>query len=173
MQISGGAGAAQAAQIQQWRDRMFSRADSDQSGGLSLEEYSQVAARRQNTQSANSAGTPASSSQSLSSPVGGPPGSAVRDACARLDSNGDGNISQAELAAARPSEPRGQFQSDTFSALLSSQGQSRPRHSHSHRGEGQGDPSLDRPDPATQRRLAAYTAQQATAQTGGGTTLTA
>jgi Ca2+-binding EF-hand superfamily protein len=181
MSFSVSSGAGQAAQVQQWRARQFARADQDKSGGLSLDEFTQMAARRRGGPAANSAGNPADSTQAT---TGTQANAAIQDGFKRLDSNNDGSLSQAELEAARPdpspSHRPDAFNSESFQALLATQGgdqgqanqqvsqAGRGRHHHHHHG-GQADQGGTRPDtadadrtsdPATLRRLAAYQAQQ-------------
>jgi Ca2+-binding EF-hand superfamily protein len=186
MSFSVSSGAGQAAQVQQWRARQFARADQDKSGGLSLDEFTQMAARRRAGPAANSAGNPADSTQAT---AGTQANTAIQDGFKRLDSNNDGSLSQAELAAAwpdpSPSHRPDAFNTESFQALLASQsgdqgqvnqpsqgsgqaGRSQRRHHH-HGGEA--DQGGTRPgaadsgkssDPVTLRLLAAYQAQQTT-----------
>jgi len=185
MSFSVSSGAGQAAQVQQWRARQFVRADQDKSGGLSLDEFTQMAAGRRAGPAANSAGNPADSTQAT---AGTQANAAIQDGFKRIDSNNDGSLSQAELAAARPglspSQRPDTFSGESFRALLASQGgdqgqanqqasqAGRARHRHH---SGQADQGGMRPnasdaggnsDPATLRRLAAYQAQQAFSMAG-------
>jgi Ca2+-binding EF-hand superfamily protein len=187
MSFSVSSGAGQAAQVQQWRARQFARADQDKSGGLSLDEFTQMAARRRAGPAANSAGNPADSTQAT---TGTQANTAIQDGFKRLDSNNDGSLSQAELEAARPdpspSHRPDAFNSESFQALLASQGgdqgqmnppvsqAGRGRHRHPHHG-GQADQGGTRPDAAdagrtsdsaTLRRMAAYQAQQPISMAG-------
>lgn len=164
MQISGAGGAGQAAQIQQWRDRLFARADQDRSGGLSLEEFSAMASRRRESQGAESpagiAGTPATSS--------------LQGSFRRLDSNGDGSLSKAEMDAARPgAQPSGGLSAQSLAALLNSQGQenrAQGRHRHSPDDASQRDGGgQTQGDLALRRQIAAYQARQPVLTAGGAT----
>jgi len=123
MSFSVSSGAGQAAQVQQWRARQFARADQDKSGGLSLDEFTQMAAGRRAGPAANSAGNPADSTQAT---AGTQANAAIQDGFKRIDSNNDGSLSQAELAAARPglspSQRPDTFSGESFRALLASQG---------------------------------------------------
>jgi len=169
MQITGAAGAAQANQIQQWRDRMFQRADADRSGGLSMAEFAQAAARRQERSPASPAATQAGMTQASG---GTPANSAIPGAFRRLDSDGDGSLSRAELAAgaaalAAPSQGL-RFSSATFTALLNTQGQIGSERAGFDRSQAA--PNRQRPrendqgnaplDTALMRQLAAYRARQ-------------
>ena len=156
MQISGSAGAVQASQV---RERLFSRADSDRSGGLSLGEFTAMAQRRAGPAAANSAGGATGAAQA---------NHAVQDAFRLLDRDNDGNLSPAELSVGRP--PRnppatgGGFQSDTFTALLAGQ-ESEARRGSSPNLREAGQPNA-RADAMLQRLLAAYQARQAGAAAG-------
>lgn len=164
MQISGAGGAGQAAQIQQWRDRLFARADQDRSGGLSLDEFSAMASRRRESRTA----------ESPAGIAGAPAASSLQDAFRRLDSNGDGSLTRAEMAAARPgAQPSGGLSAQSLNALLNSQGQEnrsqgRPSHSpeDASRRDG-GGPAQG--DLALRRQIAAYQARQPVLTAGGAT----
>ncbi len=178
MQIPGMGGAGQAAQLQQWRERMYQRADQDQSGGLSLAEFSQMAARRQGTPPANSAASPAEPTRGGGTTQAA---SAVQDMFTRIDRDGDGSLSRAELEAGRPNPgTAARLDSATLSALISTQGQengrsardvARPAQREQHRDSR----AAGQPDAALLRQLAAYQARQATntAALPGGAALTA
>ena len=156
MQVSGSCGANSTA-MAQMRDRQFSRADSDRSGALSLEEFASAARRG-----------PAAFAGGQANSAAAPADPALRDAFRSLDSNGDGQVSAAEMAAARqPSPPSDGFDSASFAALLGSQsdsGQSEAggragEHRHHQRHSGETPPN---PDSTTQRLLSAYNARQPT-----------
>ena len=187
MSISVSTGAGQAAQVQQWRARQFARADQDKSGGLSLDEFTQMAARRRGEPAANSAGNSADLTQAT---TGTQANTAIQDSFKRLDSNNDGSLSQTEIDAARhndtPSHRPDAFNSGTFQVLLATQGgdQGQPnqqaqgasrgqRRHHQHGnnadqgGTRPGSADVGKPsDPATLRLLATYQAQQASVTAG-------
>jgi len=103
------------AQIREIRAQLFKKADADQSGGLSLTEFTAVG-QKVPAGPAESAGTSASDAAK-----------AVFD---QLDTNGDGTVSEAEMAAARPSRDRGAsdggsgLSADVLAQLLGPQEQS-------------------------------------------------
>jgi hypothetical protein len=79
MQVSSPGSAANAAMIQQMRQQIFSRADKDGDGGISLTEFQAL-------------GKPAASA-----------GTGAMDAAFKsLDADGDGKLSAAEMAKVRP-----------------------------------------------------------------------
>ncbi|SDD91103.1 EF-hand domain-containing protein [Belnapia rosea] len=108
MQVSASGSAGNAAMIQQMRERMFSRADKDGDGSLTLDEFQPLA-------------RPAASA-----------GTGAMDATFKaLDADGDGRLSSAEMAQARPHRHGGGRMgtgADGMATLLgvqeSSQGQS-------------------------------------------------
>ena len=150
MQVTGSCGVSPTA-MAQMRDRQFSRADSDRSGGLSLEEFASATRRR-----------PAALAQAQANSAAAPAASAVRDAFGSLDSNGDGQVSAAEMAAAQRPPPSGGFDSASFAALLGSQGgsdEARPGgRTRGHRHHASQEPPNQ--DTAAQRQLSAYNARQ-------------
>ncbi len=138
MSISSIGGSNAASMMQQMRERMFTQADSDQSGGLSVNEFK--AAARQG-------GPPPGGPPPGGAPQGPPPGGAPRGGAAgsaqgaanaagtaassalesvfnALDADGDGTVSQAELSSGDSQGSQGAFSSDAMSALLSAQEQS-------------------------------------------------
>jgi hypothetical protein len=101
MQVSSAGSAGNAALIQQMRQQVFSRADKDRDGSISLAEFQAQA------KPAASAGTGATDA-----------------AFASLDTDGDGKLSAAEMAKARPHHPWGSrpaMGTDGLSALLGAQ----------------------------------------------------
>lgn len=95
------------AQMQEKMAERFKADDTDQSGGLSLEEFANAQANR-----TQGAGGPANV-------AGGPP--PVEEMFAQLDGDGDGQVTEAELADAMPPPPQGSFSADTLQALLAAQ----------------------------------------------------
>lgn len=159
MQVSGSGGAAQAAQTQQWRDRMFQRADSDRSGRLSLAEFGQLATRGR---AANPAASPADPARAA---AGNQPGSAIAETFNRLDSDGDGSLSRTELEvrlSVSPSQRGGGFDAATFAALLGTQGRdTTPGQGRIAVGRHQRDHDADRGGLTEASRLAQLAAYQA------------
>ena len=151
MQISGGCG-AQGPAAAHMRERLFNRADSDRSGAVSLDEFTQLARRG----AANRAGGTAGSAALPADP-------ALRDAFNSIDSDGNGQISAAEMAAAKPPvPPSGGFDSGAFNALLNSQSNEGTIRQHRRRGEhGTDTHKIQADDAALQRQLAAYQSRQA------------
>lgn len=111
MQVSSAGGTQAAEYMRQMREKMFSRADGDGSGGLSLDEFSAIGQGRNGTGAAESAGSAASAAAT----------DRAKEAFSRLDTDGDGSLTQAEMEAGRPPPPNGGMAPDTMSALLSSQ----------------------------------------------------
>ncbi|MBL6455559.1 EF-hand domain-containing protein [Belnapia sp. T6] len=85
MQVSTSGSAGNAALVQQMRERLFSRADKDGDGSLSLDEFKALARPAHAGATAESAGARAADA-----------------AFKALDSDADGRLSQAEMAKARP-----------------------------------------------------------------------
>ena len=110
MQVSSAAGAQAPDMARQMRERSFSRADRDGNGGLSLVEFAAVGPAATGTGAVDSAAVKASASLSA----------AVFD---RVDANGDGVVTAAELEAGMPggSTPAPAISSASMSALLSGQ----------------------------------------------------
>ncbi|MBL6078748.1 EF-hand domain-containing protein [Belnapia sp. T18] len=79
MQVSSPGSAGNAALIQQMRQQMFSRADKDRDGSVSLAEF-----------------------QALGKPAASAATAAMDAAFKTLDSDGDGKLNAAEMAKARP-----------------------------------------------------------------------
>jgi len=110
MQVSASGSATGAAMIQQLRDRMLSRADSDGNGSLSLDEFRMLGKKL---------------------PAGGPAGIAgavVADAAFKaLDSDSDGHLTTAELAKGRRhhlhtrGSTQGAVGTDSLATLLGAQ----------------------------------------------------
>ncbi len=102
MQVSSPGSAGNAALIQQMRQQMFSRADKDRDGSISLAEF-----------------------QALGKPAASAATGAMDAAFKALDSDGDGKLSAAEMAKARPHHRHGGNQpvmgADGMSALLGAQ----------------------------------------------------
>ena len=98
-------------QLQQQRQALFQNADTDSSGGLSLEEFKAVG--------------PTDSNGNVIVPPEGAP--SVEDIYASLDADGDGSLTQAEIEAGPPqgaAKPGSQslLSSDTLGGLLSQLG---------------------------------------------------
>lgn len=114
--ITGGANALAA--MQQMRERMFSRADADDSGGLSLAELQALGPP-----------PPAGPARPAAGPAGGSASGPVQSVFDSLDTDQDGTVSQAEIDAARPPAPEAggldALQHATMSALLHAQEASR------------------------------------------------
>ncbi|MDB5372455.1 MAG: EF-hand domain pair [Belnapia sp.] len=137
MQVSGlGGGASGAAMIQQMRERMFTRADKDGDGGLSLDEFKAI--RRPpagvsqggslgGSQGSAPAGSPADSAASPASGTAATTGTSASDAVASafkaLDADGDGKLTSAELEKGRRRHGGGQgiMSADGLQALLAVQ----------------------------------------------------
>ncbi|WP_161993629.1 EF-hand domain-containing protein [Muricoccus nepalensis] len=96
------------------RERTFSRADQDNSGGLSLDEFRSMAPGKNGRVPAEPAGQATGTDRAAA-------------IFAKLDANGDGSVTPAELEAGRPrghrhgGAPGGAFASGAMSALLSGQ----------------------------------------------------
>lgn len=91
------------AQFQEAAAAKFKESDTDQSGGLSLDEFSK-AHESSLLGSANSAGRPS-----------------VEEVFSKLDGDGDGEVTEAEFSAAKPPTPAGGFSPEAFAGLLSAQ----------------------------------------------------
>lgn len=106
----------------------FKSDDADQSGGLSLEEFSN--AKEKGPSGPGGPGGPrgAGGPKGPGGP-GGPGGAAgiagsqstTEELFAQLDADEDGELTEEELAAARPPAPHGDFATDTLASLLSAQ----------------------------------------------------
>ncbi len=105
--ISGGSSALP--NINKFITKEFQAADTDKSGGVSLEEFKKV-----------DGPDPSSGAQ-------GPSAAESEELFKELDGNSDGQISKKELATAIKDEIRQQFSSDTASSLLAIQEQSDPQ----------------------------------------------
>lgn len=109
MQVSSASGAQALEMANRMRQRMFSRADQDSSGGLSLDEFRAMRPGNSGTQAADSAGGTAAADRSA-------------EIFSRLDTDGDGTVSAEELEAGRPARPAGgAFSAGSMAALLSGQ----------------------------------------------------
>jgi hypothetical protein len=98
MQVSSAGSAGNAALIQQMRQQIFSRADKDRDGSISLAEF-----------------------QAQAKPAASARAGAVDAAFKALDADGDGKLSAAEMAKARPSHlggTRPAMGTDGLAALL-------------------------------------------------------
>lgn len=95
------------ARMQENMSERFKADDTDQSGGLSLEEFAEAQSSR-----AQGAGGPANI-------AGGPP--PAEEMFAGLDQDGDGEVTEEEMASAVPPPPQGSFSADTLEALLAAQ----------------------------------------------------
>lgn len=109
MQVSS-ANSAQALEMaNRMRQRMFSRADQDSNGGLSLDEFRTMRPGNSGTRAADSAGATTATDRSA-------------EIFSRLDTDGDGSVSAEELEAGRPARPAGgAFSAGSMAALLSGQ----------------------------------------------------
>lgn len=109
MQVSSANGAQALEMANRMRQRMFSRADQDSSGGLSLDEFRAMRPGNSGTQAADSAGGTTATNRSA-------------EIFSRLDTDGDGTVSAEELEAGRPARPAGgAFSAGSMAALLSGQ----------------------------------------------------
>lgn len=109
MQVSSASSAQALEMASRMRERMFSRADQDSSGGLSLDEFRAMRPGNSGTQAADSAGGTTATDRSA-------------EIFSRLDTDGDGTVSAEELEAGRPARPAGgAFSAGSMAALLSGQ----------------------------------------------------
>lgn len=110
MQVSSASSAQALEMANRMRQRMFSRADQDGSGGLGLDEFRAMRPGNSGTQAADSAGGTAATDRSA-------------EIFSRLDTDGDGSVSAEELEAGRPAQPPhgGAFSAGSMAALLSGQ----------------------------------------------------
>ena len=108
MQVSSATGAQAPDMARQMRERSFSRADRDGDGGLSLVEFAAVGP----TAAGAGAADPAKVKETASLSA------AVFN---RVDANGDGIVTPAELEAGTPDLPPPPISPATMSALLSGQ----------------------------------------------------
>jgi Ca2+-binding EF-hand superfamily protein len=95
------------AQMQDALSERFKADDTDESGGLSLEEFTEAQANR--TQGSNGPANIAGKA---------PP---AEEMFAQLDADGDGQVTETELSDAMPPAPQGSFSTDTLQALLAAQ----------------------------------------------------
>jgi Ca2+-binding EF-hand superfamily protein len=98
MQISGSGNSAMLQQMQAMRNQMFQKADADKSGGINLDEFK-------------------TAGQNM--PVGAKGAQAPQNAekaFAKIDTNGDGNLTSDEMEAFKP-----KFDASSMSALLGAQ----------------------------------------------------
>ena len=162
MQISSLGGGHAAAMIQQVRERAFARADADQSGGLSLEEFKAVSPRGR----AGSAEDTAASAGTRTRPT-------AETVFASIDADGDGSLTAQEMAAARPPGGFGPPGSrglggSTLAALLGTQERHGAAGTHGRRPE-----AGTATDGAGAQAAAAYGGAQAAPEGGSVTTTTA
>lgn len=145
MSISSIGGSNAASMMQQMRERMFTQADSDQSGGLSLDEFKAAAKQGGPPPGGPPPGGPppggpppggaAGSAQGSANVAGTEASSALESVFNALDTDGDGTVSQAELAAGESQNGQGAFSSDAMSTLLSAQEQSSTDQTERNRGD--------------------------------------
>lgn len=131
MSISSIGGSNAASMMQQMRERMFAQADSDQSGGLTLDEFKTAAKAGGPPPGGRPPGGPppggpppgaaAGSAQGSANAAGTEASSALDSVFNALDTDGDGTVSQAELAAGESQTGQGAISPDGMSALLSAQ----------------------------------------------------
>ena len=134
MSISSIGGSNAASMMQQMRERMFTQADSDQSGGLTLNEFKAAAQQGGPPPGGPPPGGPppggpppggaAGSAQGAANAAGTEAASALDSVFSALDTDGDGTVSQAELSAGDSQRGQGAISSDGMSALLSAQEES-------------------------------------------------
>ena len=129
MSISSIGGSKAASMMQQMRERMFTQADSDQSGGLSLGEFKAAAKQGGPPPGGPPPGGPppggaAGSAQGAANAAGTVASSALDSVFNALDADGDGTVSQAELSAGDSQRGQGAISGDAMSTLLSAQEQS-------------------------------------------------
>jgi len=93
-------------QFQKTAESRFDKDDTDKSGGLSIEEFTEALS--------NGPQGPAN--------ISGKP--SAEELFSRLDKNGDGQISLDEFKAAKPSSPSGNLSPETLASLLTAQEQS-------------------------------------------------
>lgn len=93
------------AKFQQAGAAKFEAGDTDNSGGLSLEEFKSAKAN---------------SPPSAARPAGAP---SAEEAFGKIDTDGDGEITKAEFESFDPSKLIGKFSPDTFSGVLAAQEQ--------------------------------------------------
>ncbi|GGJ32737.1 hypothetical protein GCM10011320_45460 [Neoroseomonas lacus] len=113
-----------ASMMQQMRERMFTQADSDQSGGLSLDEFKAAAKQGGPPPGGPPPGGAAGSAQGSANAAGTVASSALDSVFNALDTDGDGTVSQAELSARESQGGHGAVSSDGMPALLSAQEES-------------------------------------------------
>ena len=129
MSISSIGGSNAASMMQQMRERMFTQADSDRSGGLTLNEFKAAAQQGGPPPGGPPPGGPppggaAGSAQGPANAAGTEAASALESVFNALDTDGDGTISQAERSAGDSQRGQGAISSDGMSALLSAQEES-------------------------------------------------
>lgn len=134
MSISSIGGSNAASMMLQMRERMFTQADSNQSGGLSLDEFKAAAKQGGPSRGGPPPGGPppagpppsgaAGSTQGTANAAGTEASSALDSVFNALDTDGDGTVSQAELSAGDNQSRQGAISSDGMSALLSAQQES-------------------------------------------------
>jgi Ca2+-binding EF-hand superfamily protein len=125
MSISSIGGSNAASMMQQMRERLFTQADSNQSGGLSLDEFKAAAKPGGPPPGGPPPGGAAGSAQGTANAAGTAASSALDSMFNALDTDGDGSVSQAELAAGESQRSQGAISSDGMSALLAAQEDSR------------------------------------------------
>lgn len=122
MQASGlGGGGSSAAMIQQMRERMFTRADKDQDGGLSFDEFKSI--RRPSEGGASPADSTAAQASGTALATATLASDAVATAFKSLDADGDGKLTSAELEKGRRQAGGSQamMSGDALQALLAAQ----------------------------------------------------
>lgn len=103
------------ARFQQAQAARFEAADTDGTGGLSVEEF--ASARPEGPGGPGGPGGPEDSANAAEAP-------SIEDSFAEIDSDGDGELSLEEFSEARPPAPpppNGSFAPETLSSLLSVQ----------------------------------------------------
>jgi hypothetical protein len=115
----GSMGGMSPAQMQQMQQKMFAKADADQSGGISLQEFSNTGQAEKSDASGRANGMDASKMFS------------------KLDADGDGQLTQTEMKP--PQDGRGKLSPEMISAMLGMQGGGGPGGAGSAGGSAEGD----------------------------------
>jgi hypothetical protein len=121
MNVSGmsSMGGMSPAQMQQMQQKMFAKADADQSGGISLQEFTNTDQAAKSDASGRANGMDASKMFS------------------KLDADGDGQLTQTEMKP--PQDGRGKLSPEMMSAMLGMQGAGGPAGAGSAGGSAEGD----------------------------------